>query len=90
MVSQHIQLFLQDVKELQLTDNPSFDFKATDGPSIGDGYVDRLVIVKFFTNLLLYWPQDRGGGGEEEESARVKSPVTEWSHDKVDHSLKDY
>ena len=63
MVSQHIQLFLQDVKELQLTDNPSFDFKATDGPSIGDGYVDRLVIVKFFTNLLLYWPQDRGGGG---------------------------
>ena len=31
------------MKELQLTDNPSFDFKAVDGPSVGDGYVDRLV-----------------------------------------------
>lgn len=34
---------LKDVKELQLTDNTNFDIKSLDGPSVGDGYVDRLV-----------------------------------------------
>jgi hypothetical protein len=34
---------LQDVRELQLTDNPSYSVKDLDGPTVGDGYVDRLV-----------------------------------------------
>jgi hypothetical protein len=34
---------LQDVRELQLTDNPSMNPKLIEGPTAGDGYIDILV-----------------------------------------------